>query len=917
MRLLPKGSTGALLPVLALAPAAVSLLLVCALGLRLYMSHYFISPVLRASSCDAILSSGRYLDDPSFAPKVWQPDGCALHPYDSLSASSDVLGPCFSPGDQLVFVGDSSARDIFASMLVMMDPGHYLEADKATVKKTYTVKGVNFIYYETFFYNSSLIMDNLRALVSNPSPNQSKTYVVIAGGWHFAQKIQNSTLAVESYGKNLQRLFDIVSDPAPGTIARTYFVPPTLPHFALLKQDDPLNNKQQTYSGMLKYMDRVFAHGAIFDRNKATVLYAPVFNQIGGANHLGLYSLNGTDYSDRGRFLQANILFNHMCNQRVLVEASKSSAINATRMAGTCCVHYAPISGSAWIWLAILQIIGLGAVLLLFVPATRRSVGAPSLWTVPLLTVLVSTLAATYVFFSERSQIFSKQTLFYDQEKLYTLAQISIFVGILSLRRTDTLGFSNLQLGAPLVHELKGLCLTALIIIETCGYDRVPESFTGELLARVFFTCYAAAEVYSYTGKYTGLAAAQIRYKNRPQGFWSALVAATPLRYLVMTLLHLFLLPALIAIALGTPGKAPSAFDALARLAPISAKLLFWSLFVALAVPAVYATTSAVVRAGASSQVAIATQFAVLLGLGTLGFIFRHIVVSGAPTKASTDYPRAMILTLGNITHHQYHSVLEDYWVLFVAVMAAWSPVAQDLTRSANGLPTTPPDSPKKPSRVSPPAWSLALVIFPLLALADYLAIALPFKLTNLNSSTYIKSFSDYSTSFYARHLTYRGASYTPTVHATLCLLGLAVYVLLRLRIIALGTTRPPPYMRVYVMVSSAAYELAVLRTHVIVVTATGASALLSLIPTGSLAPISVLGPITTPATIMDRVGAIPGLAAIRFVSWINIVLVWGAAFALSKACAVGWDMLLQTEYYGTRSESEYIELEELKSNEE
>lgn len=60
------------------------------------------------SNCDSLLKHGRYIDDLSAEPTAWQPDGCAMRHYDL--DPSDLFDHCFSPGDEIVIVGDSTAR---------------------------------------------------------------------------------------------------------------------------------------------------------------------------------------------------------------------------------------------------------------------------------------------------------------------------------------------------------------------------------------------------------------------------------------------------------------------------------------------------------------------------------------------------------------------------------------------------------------------------------------------------------------------------------------------------------------------------------------------------------------------------------------------------------------------------------------
>lgn len=58
--------------------------------------------------CDTILKSGRYNDYSSASPTSWQPEGCVMRNYNKL----DDLNLCLNPGDQIIFYGDSTARQV-------------------------------------------------------------------------------------------------------------------------------------------------------------------------------------------------------------------------------------------------------------------------------------------------------------------------------------------------------------------------------------------------------------------------------------------------------------------------------------------------------------------------------------------------------------------------------------------------------------------------------------------------------------------------------------------------------------------------------------------------------------------------------------------------------------------------------------
>lgn len=66
------------------------------------------SDILFSHNCDSLLREGRYLDSAALTPMHWQPSGCVLKKYADLN---DVSA-CLQPGDEVWFLGDSTARQV-------------------------------------------------------------------------------------------------------------------------------------------------------------------------------------------------------------------------------------------------------------------------------------------------------------------------------------------------------------------------------------------------------------------------------------------------------------------------------------------------------------------------------------------------------------------------------------------------------------------------------------------------------------------------------------------------------------------------------------------------------------------------------------------------------------------------------------
>jgi len=67
--------------------------------------------------CKALLNEGRWLDA---AHTSWQPDGCMLHPY-----SPKQVTQCLE-GRQVVFIGDSTVRQVFCASCSLSSSSSFL-----------------------------------------------------------------------------------------------------------------------------------------------------------------------------------------------------------------------------------------------------------------------------------------------------------------------------------------------------------------------------------------------------------------------------------------------------------------------------------------------------------------------------------------------------------------------------------------------------------------------------------------------------------------------------------------------------------------------------------------------------------------------------------------------------------------------
>src|SRR5882757_1716076 len=86
----------------------------------MYLLTYLLADISDPYKCGALLNKGEWLDPgprwSSHNPfQLWQPPGCLLHEY-----KKDDIRECFGQ-QRLVFIGDSTTRQIFWAVAKKMD----------------------------------------------------------------------------------------------------------------------------------------------------------------------------------------------------------------------------------------------------------------------------------------------------------------------------------------------------------------------------------------------------------------------------------------------------------------------------------------------------------------------------------------------------------------------------------------------------------------------------------------------------------------------------------------------------------------------------------------------------------------------------------------------------------------------------
>lgn len=324
------------------------------------------------SACQNLLQTGKFIKSPTAAnpsPDTWQPEGCTLKSYSNLAIISD----CLRPGDQLIFYGDSTARQIFWATANLLDSSieqdFNVHGNHRVTRNGITLK----LYWDPFLNSSSAwpdLQDYAQKGIANAPPSSEqlplnldpaykpKAYLYTTTGlWHAMFEPRHAVL--EGYKKSLDDFVELMNNRVNTSFSKVFYGPTMLPYFPLLDKGRKAGITQDNMKQILKYTDEKFSYMrdsfgnrvqhslgltlksnsnlenfSDISPNDVSIYYTPVFNDLGGSSTFGNYDQIGLHYINSAMFVQANILLNHICNERTVDP-------NQVPHSTTCCVSFA------------------------------------------------------------------------------------------------------------------------------------------------------------------------------------------------------------------------------------------------------------------------------------------------------------------------------------------------------------------------------------------------------------------------------------------------------------------------------------------------------------------------------------------------------------------------------------------------
>ncbi|KAH8929071.1 Cas1p-domain-containing protein [Atractiella rhizophila] len=355
--------------------------------------------------CNSLLTTGSYLKTaPSWQ---WQPHGCMTRDY-ALHPNAKTLGNvknCLG-GRQLVFVGDSTVRDVFFGMARVVDPEFVEVSDDEEFKhsdRTVVSEGIRMTFHWDPFLNTTKTYDILAG--SPPSASVPTLAVFGTGLWYLRQSATFEAGGIAAFKEHTTTLFQQFSASSTNVVADQIVFMPVLHVW-----EDLLNpSRRETISN--DDISMLNSHLSTLDESLPnTPGIAHAFNLLLSDEGRKAETEDGMHYPLRlgeATKLQANILYNLRCNEFLppLVPVEP-----------TCCREYPRANGWQTI-IIVLFVVGSGYGALLYLSSLHsnsRAQGAEAsqlskreaLW----ISASIFAAALLYCYAADRTHLFLKES---------------------------------------------------------------------------------------------------------------------------------------------------------------------------------------------------------------------------------------------------------------------------------------------------------------------------------------------------------------------------------------------------------------------------------------------------------------------------------------------------------------------------
>ncbi|RDW84601.1 putative cas1-containing protein [Coleophoma cylindrospora] len=396
--------------------------------------------------CGALLSKGQWLDPGSSwetrknTLENWQPPGCMMHTYER-----EDIKDCFKKR-RLVFIGDSTTRQIFFAVARKMDQeraeegiDELMEMEQKHMDLEFVLDEVTLQFIWDPWMNSTGLDNELSKFRPNPTgeeDDESAGLILLgAPGLWYARHGQ------DNFFRDFKEAVDKVIP----------FMDHSTPEETMIPMEKPFPIRKQSPNFLLMAPIQVPWYQWLSPSREATITpekidlmndYLQQASAYSSADVVWSYSLmtwsGQGEYEESGLHVvdnvarsKADVLLNLRCNADA---ASKGYPYNRT-----CCTNYTKPVAIQWLFI----FVGMLAIPSLSYLVRRNHIirisrFLPSMDIMGALTTL--TLAICYCFYADRTQVFEKaQKQFQENEFFFACGSIGI-AGLLTIRKSQGTG---------------------------------------------------------------------------------------------------------------------------------------------------------------------------------------------------------------------------------------------------------------------------------------------------------------------------------------------------------------------------------------------------------------------------------------------------------------------------------------------
>ncbi|RIA98282.1 hypothetical protein C1645_719104 [Glomus cerebriforme] len=399
--------------------------------------------------CNSLLNDGSFLD--STKHKNWQPSSCVMSNYNAQSITTCLKNR------RILFIGDSTIRTLFYSLIKKIEPTLNTTSELKHSNLHFKFNDITFEFQWDPFLNSNstdILLGKSYEGSRGLFGKRPSILVLGSGLWYLRH--QEESGGINGWKQNIDKIVDIItsSPQAYFSIADTIFLAPI--QYLIHEKLNPVRASTMLDEDIYEMNEYL----KIKQKEKVLLDIPFVFNKIiEGARE---ETEDGVHYSDAITNIQADILLNYRCNNLLPKKAP---------MYITCCNRYPQMNRVQFGILVLFLVLIPMAVyyrMFEFRPSRllERIIPSKSI----LLSILIFGSAVVYMYWSDRTSLFSKSQKQYNVYHFILLTLLYLIGGIFSLKTKDK---DQLFLNRDQTDEWKGWMQLAVLVYHYLGASSV------------------------------------------------------------------------------------------------------------------------------------------------------------------------------------------------------------------------------------------------------------------------------------------------------------------------------------------------------------------------------------------------------------------------------------------------------------